>query len=96
MAARGGSGILAVILGLTLVAVEAPSLHQHRDSGPAWYDEECPGLRLAVASTDPGVLPVVDQVHAVAPVDSAVPATPAQVLRGCLSPTDPRAPPIPA
>jgi hypothetical protein len=96
MAARGGSWILAVILGLTLVAVEAPGLPQHRDLGPAWYDEECPAHRLAVASTDPGLLPVVDQVHVVAPADSVVPATPADVLRGSSSPTDPRAPPLPA
>jgi hypothetical protein len=94
MAPPGGCWVLAVILSLTLVVVDAPSLHQHRDTGPAWYDEECPSLRLAVVWRDPGMLPVVEQVHAIAPVDAAVSATPAGLLRGSFPPTGSRAPPI--
>jgi hypothetical protein len=92
MAPRGGCWVLAVILSLTLV-VDA-SLHQHRDTGPAWYDEKCPSLRLAVVERDPGMLPVVEQVHPIAPEDAAVSVTPAELLRGSLPPAGPRAPPI--
>jgi hypothetical protein len=93
MTPRGGFWVLAVMLSLTLVVVDAPSLHQHRDTGPAWYDEECPSLRLAVAWSDPGMLPVVD-VQAIPPVNVVIPATPAGLLRLSLLSTGPRAPPI--
>jgi hypothetical protein len=96
MAPRGGAWILAVILGLTLVVVDVPSLHQHRDPGLAWYDEECPSLRLAVAGSDPGVLPVVDTGHAVPPVDVVAPASPAAPIHRSLRSPGPRAPPTPA
>jgi hypothetical protein len=94
MVPRGGCWVLVVILSLMLVVVDAPSLHQHRDTGPAWYDEECHALRLAVAWRDPEMLPVVEQVHAIAPVYVAVSATPPGLLRGSFLPTSPRAPPI--
>ncbi len=94
MAPRGGSWVLAVILGVTLVVVDAPSVHQHRDTGPAWYDEECPSLRLAVAWSDPGILPVADDVRPIPPVDVVVPATPARLLHRSLLSTGPRGPPI--
>jgi hypothetical protein len=96
MAPRGGFWILAVMLSLTLVTVDAPSLHQHRDTGPAWYDEECPSLRLAVAWSDPGMLPVVDDVQPLSHVDVVVPAPPSGLLRPSLLSTGPRAPPIAA
>jgi len=78
------------------VTVDAPSLHQHRDTGPAWYDEECPSLRLAVAWSDPGMLPVVDDVQPLSHVDVVVPAPPSGLLRLSLLSTGPRAPPIAA
>jgi hypothetical protein len=96
MAPRGVAWVLAVVLGAALVAVDAPSLHQHRDTGPAWYDEECPSVRLAVAGSEPGVVPVVDTGHAIPPMDVVVPVTPAELLRRSLRPPGPRGPPIPA
>jgi hypothetical protein len=52
--------VLALLLSWTLMGVEAPVLHQHRDAGPAIYDEECPVARLAASEARPGLLHVVD------------------------------------
>jgi hypothetical protein len=93
MAPRGDSWVLAVVLGLTLVVVDTPSVHQHRDPGPAWYDEECPSLRLALAWSDPGIRPAVDDVQPIAPVAVVVPAVAAGPLRLALVSTGPRGPP---
>jgi hypothetical protein len=84
------------MLGLTLVVVDVPRLHQHRDPGLAWYDAECPSLRLAVAGSDPGMLPVVDTGQAVPPVDMVVPVAPSERHRPSLRSPGSRAPPTPA
>jgi hypothetical protein len=81
------------MLAVTLVAADAPSLHQHRETNPAWFDEECPSVRLAVAWSDPGSLPVVDGVHPVPPGDVVVAATAIGPLRRFLVSLGPRGPP---
>jgi len=84
------------MLGVTLLVVDAPSLHHHQDAGPAWYDEECPSLRVAIAGSSPGILPVVNTGHPIPLVDVVPPATPAELVRPSLRSPGPRGPPIPA
>ncbi|HEV8309738.1 MAG TPA: hypothetical protein VGW35_18905 [Methylomirabilota bacterium] len=94
MAFWGVSRILAAIFSLMLVAVEAPAVHQHHDAGPAWYDEECPSVRLAAGPGEPGLLPALDLAQPIPVVDLRVPAPPRGALDISVLSLSTRGPPI--
>lgn len=48
----GNSAALALLFAISVIAVDAPVVHDHEDGAPAWYNEECPLSRLALGVGD--------------------------------------------
>jgi hypothetical protein len=91
-AAMGRS--LAAGLALMLLAVGAPTLHEHRADTPSLYDEDCPLAQLGAGGIQAGPCRVVDLVAVLAPVEMALAATPRDASEVSRLPFGPRGPPI--
>ena len=85
---------LAAGFTLMLVAVGAPTLHEHRAETPSLYDEECPLAQLGASGTQVGPCRVVDLIALLSPVEMALPATPRGASEVWRLPFGPRGPPI--
>ena len=85
---------LAAGFTLMLLAVGAPTLHEHRADTPSLYDEECPLAQLGASGIQVGPCRVVDLIALLSPVEMALPATPRGASEVSRLPFGPRGPPI--
>ena len=79
---------------LMLLAVGAPTLHEHRADTASLYDEECPLAQLGASGIQVGPCRVVDLIALLSPVEMALPATPRGASEVSRLPFRPRGPPI--
>ncbi len=84
----------AVGLTLTILAVGAPTLHEHRATGPALYDDECPLAQLGARGTEVGLPRVVDLIAPLLPVEIVLSAAPIASSGVSRLSSGPRGPPI--
>jgi hypothetical protein len=85
---------VVVGVSLTLMAAEAPVLHEHSGDTPGFYDEACPLAQLVASSSVVGLTGRVDLGYPSPAVDLlALPARPAASAIDA-SPFEPRGPPL--
>lgn len=85
---------LAVGLTLMLLTVEAPTLHEHRATEPALYDDECPLAQLGCRGMEVGLPRVVDLIAPLLGVEIVLPAAPRASFGVLHLSFGPRGPPI--